>query len=295
FQWLPTLLENNQDSMKYEIKSYINNLHPTRHASLYNSIESIFNSILPGLNYTLSSSASKPYVRIEIPDYDEIYLAGIEEKLDEYYGDTDERELDIRKRYLKKFIPEFKGGPVFDKKLDLEKDFHKVKVIVKLANIELTPENPSYGGGSWHVEGFINEDIVATVLYYYDTFNITESKLNTGFEEPKYEHNDDFHGTAIYGLNPDDRLVKEMGNIIAIEDRVAIFPNIYQPQVDSFELADKTKKGHRKIMCFFVVDPYIDLVVTSDQVLPQQQEWWNDGLVSDELKESILAIKDKSP
>jgi hypothetical protein len=29
----------------------------------------------------------------------------------------------------------------------------KIQVIVKLANIVLTPERPKYPGGSWHVEG----------------------------------------------------------------------------------------------------------------------------------------------
>ncbi|EGV62988.1 hypothetical protein CANTEDRAFT_114303 [Yamadazyma tenuis ATCC 10573] len=43
-------------------------------------------------------------------------------------------------------------------------EYH-AKVIVKLANIELTPENSTYAGGSWHLEGCINEDIVAIVLY----------------------------------------------------------------------------------------------------------------------------------
>ena len=28
-----------------------------------------------------------------------------------------------------------------------------LQIIVKLANIELTPENPKYDGGSWHLEG----------------------------------------------------------------------------------------------------------------------------------------------
>jgi hypothetical protein len=29
----------------------------------------------------------------------------------------------------------------------------KIQCIIKLANIHLTPENPEYAGGSWHVEG----------------------------------------------------------------------------------------------------------------------------------------------
>lgn len=40
---------------------------------------------------------------------------------------------------------------------DLREEFRKLQIIVKLANIHLTPEKPSYGGGSWHVEGQSNE------------------------------------------------------------------------------------------------------------------------------------------
>lgn len=40
-------------------------------------------------------------------------------------------------------------------RLDLRKEFKDtgLQVIVKLANIHLTPEEPEYEGGSWHVEG----------------------------------------------------------------------------------------------------------------------------------------------
>ena len=38
---------------------------------------------------------------------------------------------------------------------DLRKEFaaNGLQIIVKLANIELTPEKPEYEGGTWHVEG----------------------------------------------------------------------------------------------------------------------------------------------
>jgi hypothetical protein len=66
-----------------------------------------------------------------------------------------------------------------EKIVDLRKDFgHRgLQIIVKLANIELTPDEPSYEGGTWHVEGQMNEHICATALYYYDNVNITESHL----------------------------------------------------------------------------------------------------------------------
>lgn len=39
--------------------------------------------------------------------------------------------------------------------VNIVRDYSKrgLQVIVKLANIELTPEQPEYPGGSWHVEG----------------------------------------------------------------------------------------------------------------------------------------------
>ena len=43
--------------------------------------------------------------------------------------------------------------------VNLRKDFGKLQIIVKLANICLTPEKPTYEGGSWHVEGQLNESM----------------------------------------------------------------------------------------------------------------------------------------
>ena len=35
----------------------------------------------------------------------------------------------------------------------------RLQIIVKVANIHLTPEKPRYKGGSWHVEGMANESM----------------------------------------------------------------------------------------------------------------------------------------
>ena len=64
--------------------------------------------------------------------------------------------------------------------LRIEDDFRDngLQVIIKLASIELTPEKPAYAGGSWHVEGMLNEHIAATALYYYDVENVTEARIS---------------------------------------------------------------------------------------------------------------------
>lgn len=80
-------------------------------------------------------------------------------------------------------------------------------MIVKLANIHLTPEKPSYGGGSWHIEGQMNEHICASALYYYDEDNITPSYL--AFREHvepeilmnRAEQHREWGLCAVYGIN----------------------------------------------------------------------------------------------
>jgi len=37
--------------------------------------------------------------------------------------------------------------------------FPKMQIIVKITSVELTPEKPTYPGGSWHVEGKANESM----------------------------------------------------------------------------------------------------------------------------------------
>ena len=310
FQWIPALMTKNSNG-KFEFGSYINNLHPIKYKDLYDSISDIFNATVPGLNCVLTRYASQEFVRIPVPRGSDAYTdeyhkereeldAVLDREAEETGNDYDwERMEEFEKdklKYLCELIPAWEQAPVFDKPIDLS-TFENLKVIVKLANIELTPENPSYAGGSWHVEGGINEDIIATVLYYYDIENITESRLSfrTGFDDPNYEQGDDFYTETIFGIKDEEVMVREIGGIEAKEDRVVVFPNMFQHHVDPFELKDKTKPGHRKILCFFIVDPYNHNVISTDNVPPQQKEWWDDSsldyLFPGNLKQQILDLK----
>lgn len=53
----------------------------------------------------------------------------------------------------------FKGERAFTSEIDLRQNFGKLQIIVKLANIHLSPEKPTYEGGAWHVEGQANESM----------------------------------------------------------------------------------------------------------------------------------------
>ena len=54
---------------------------------------------------------------------------------------------------------------------------NKLQVIVKAANIIVTPEKPYYCGGTFHKEGMPYEHIAATGIYYYHSENVKKSYL----------------------------------------------------------------------------------------------------------------------
>ena len=176
FQWLPCDVKFAGDDI--EITSYINNLHPKLHPELYFVIEKFIAKSIPLWNLTLSSTHAGRKARIlhEYTDYD--HPSPPEEVQDDWNAHDNWIKAN---RVLQRPEPrdfESYQRPA-DKKVDLQKNFGErgLQVIVKLANIELTPEKPKYDGGSWHVEGQLNERICATALYYYDSKNIAENFL----------------------------------------------------------------------------------------------------------------------
>jgi hypothetical protein len=290
FQWLPSEFKIAEDG-KVKIDSYINNLHPEVHADLYKTLEQIFERFVPLYNKALTEAMYPRENRI-VGDIN--YPP--EEKTEEDFDDDDQYyEWHRNRDPIQPVVPSFDGVPEPKTVVDLKG--RTVQVITKLANIHLTPEKPEYNGGVWHVEGMENERIIATGIYYYDTENITESRLEfrLAVSEPMYEQGDDHGVDAIYGLRNEETLVQPLGGVLTEQDRCIVFPNLYQHKVKSFKLADPTKPGHRKILCFFLVDPATPVLSTA-RVPPQQADWFrmevdgNDGTMFDKLPNEIREI-----
>ncbi|KAH9914457.1 uncharacterized protein B0H18DRAFT_1125496 [Fomitopsis serialis] len=160
-----------------------------------------------------------------------------------------------------------------------------LQVIVKLANIVLTPEKPEYGGGTWHVEGMDNETIVSTFIYYYDTENITESTLSfrNAVNEPRYHGQwDRYCMRRLYDISANELCAQNVGCVTTKQDRCIAFPNLYQHLVSPFRLTDPAKPGHRKILVFFLVDPNIT-IPSASTVSPQQEPWIRRAVEGSEL------------
>lgn len=316
FQWLPAEVSLSSDSAKFT--SYINNLHPVKHKALYGVLEDVLAKMLPMLDaaiercMTFDASADSrkridamrtirkcttPQIcgkeRYCYPDNrprnaggdggeedDDDYDSDDWEANDEWFAETHPVVQPNPGEYRYVGVPSFRSSGFFD-------GAPRIQVIVKLANIHLTPEKPAYAGGSWHLEGQLNERIAATALYYYDCDNITESRLS--FRTPAdaeemsceygYEQSDFAGPQALFDINTDwdeGHTLMDHGSLLTRQGRTIVFPNVYQHHVEPFELADKTRAGHRKILAFFLVDPKTK-VASTENVPPQQAEWGGHG------------------
>ncbi|MFK0223610.1 DUF4246 domain-containing protein [Streptomyces vinaceus] len=283
FQWLPTDVDVSDDG-DVAFHSYVNNVHPEIHRELAAVLPELFARMLPLLENVLTDLRHPRPVRIEADPY------GWYDSEPEYpdrasYGD-DEAYAQARtaweqaqddwwenRRPVVPDAPAFAAPPVPDASARVDLRGRRLQVIAKLATIHLTPDKPEYPGGSWHVEGMMNERIVSTALHYWDSENITESRLGfrAALDDPNYEQNDDNGLREVYGLEDEDALNQVLGSTATPAGRSLAFPNVLQHRVGPFRLADSSRPGHRKIVAFFLVDPSQQIVSTSD--VPPQQPW----------------------
>ncbi|GGW98662.1 hypothetical protein GCM10010297_20580 [Streptomyces malachitofuscus] len=283
FQWLPTDVDVSDDG-DVAFRSYVNNVHPEKHGALASVLPEVFARFRPLLENVLTDLRHPRPLRIDADPYG--WYDSKPQRPDASSYDDDEaykealREWDTalddwweNRRPTVPDAPEFTSPELPEGAARVDLRGRGLQVIVKLATIRLTPEQPEYPGGSWHVEGMLNERIVSTGIYYWDSENITESRLafRVALDDPDYEQNDENGLREVYGLEDEDALNQHLGAASTPAGRCLAFPNILQHRVSSFRLQDPTRPGHRKILAFFLVDPSEKIVSTSD--VPPQQPW----------------------
>ncbi|QNS02557.1 DUF4246 domain-containing protein [Streptomyces xanthii] len=284
FQWLPTDVDVAEDGSA-AFRSYVNNVHPERHRELAAVLPELFARMLPLWENVLTDLRHPRPPRIEADPFG-WYDSEPECPDKASYGDDEEayqeavRAWEVAQEdWWRNRRPVVPDAPVFtppelpDGSARVSLRGRRLQVIVKLATIHLTPDSPEYAGGSWHVEGMLNERIVSTGIYYWDSENITESRLGfrAALDDPDYEQNDDNGVRDVYGLENEDALSQVLGSASTPAGRCLAFPNVLQHRVDAFRLEDPSRPGYRKILAFFLVDPSETIVSTSD--VPPQQPW----------------------
>ncbi|MFI8529506.1 DUF4246 domain-containing protein [Streptomyces aquilus] len=283
FQWLPTDVDVSEDGA-VALRSYVNNVHPETHRELLAVLPDLFARFRPLWENVLTDLRHPRPLRIEADPY------GWYDSKPEYpdrssYSDA-EAYAEAREAWAEAHdtwwenrrpvvpdAPAFTPPPMPDASGRVDLRGRSLQVIVKVAAIHLTPDQPEYPGGAWHVEGMLNERIVSTGIYYWDSENITDSHLSfrAALDDPHYEQSDDDGMREVYGLEDEDALNQLLGSASTPAGRCLAFPNVLQHRVGSFRLTDPTRPGHRKILAFFLVDPSHKIVSTSD--VPPQQPW----------------------
>lgn len=335
YQWLPCDVNLTGETPK--IESYINNAHPVKHAALYPVIERIIAKSLPAWDIVYRWPKDFEVQRVTAEQVgtecaiEEVCNSGDydfecrpskrpvnededpreeEEEEEDWYEGSDRQKLDIEwfNQHHTFMTPDHKTETEDLIRLKAEdvkssgffNGAPRIQVIVKLANIHLTPEKSTYDGGSWHIEGQLNEHICSTALYYYDCDNITDCRLD--FRTPgnreemsehlNYEQGDHSSIQHTFALSSSDTTMQDIGSVLTRADRMLFFPNVYQHHVSPFELVDKTRPGHRKILALFLVDPAIPIISTAN-VPPQQRHWWSENAIpSDRLGKLPVEVTD---
>lgn len=148
------------------ITTYINNLHPQKEKVLYDLIAKLIDASIPLWDLTLAPVAQRfNFERRVANGLYTSYEYVTEGEGPQQAHDEDEEDFIKRRdewvdknKKLRVILPDVEHSfkPLSEpEKLSLRSQFgkHGLQVIVKLANIELTPEKPKYHGGVWHVEG----------------------------------------------------------------------------------------------------------------------------------------------
>ncbi|KAK0624136.1 hypothetical protein B0T14DRAFT_517572 [Immersiella caudata] len=326
YQWLPANLRfTDEGGVKFT--SYINNLHPS-HRGIYTAVEKLVDVAIPlwdqclrrhsGPRYRYQGPVQRhgagqvePRIQPDDPDDDtpgkwDPSWEDFEEQEKLAGRTSDEEDWVTRDRWTDIRIPLQSSVPPFSpitydpnpsKSLRSQFKSSGLQVIVKMASIELTPEKPEFSPGQWHVEGQMNEHIVATALYYLDSENITESHLefrtltdqdNCPVGQDAYHWMESIYGAKLGG-GDGSSCVQNYGSVVTREGRLLAFPNVFQHRVSGFKLADASKPGHRRFIALWLVDPLTRIISTAN-VPPQQAEWWAESVFGPQ-GENLLGSK----
>lgn len=264
--------------------SYINNLHPELHSSVYKALASLFTFLLPLFEHTLTDLHRNNLLMQRIPGTCRYTVW--DEPEEPEFSDDDEGwtayESELRHWLMNRPIrlpdvPEkgYSGG-LEDRRHVVQLRGRTVQVVVDVTETELEPGDPPFPGTEWHVEGMRNERIVACGLFFASTENLTPSSIEfrMAVTYPRGFMAGDTGATLrTWGLRDGDPCHQYIGSR-TVEPALALtFPNIYQHRQTAFSLLDSTKPGHQTIVSFFLVDPEIPGVLGTAEVAPQQRDW----------------------
>ncbi|KRX02846.1 hypothetical protein PPERSA_04049 [Pseudocohnilembus persalinus] len=232
YQWLPSNMEMQQDG-KYKYTSYINNL-PEQNVELKENLQELFNIFVPKFQQIFIEYLSK----IKFSDWEE-------------------------EQYFFKTLPcaTFSSKPevILDK-------MKKLQVITKIVDYEMYGQD-TYNG-VWHVEGMSHENIIATGVYFINIDKEIEGGqlyYKRNFTKDERVFLGDYEKQIIEDFS------KPLGSLKTEEDLIIAFPNSHIHRLGTIKNVsqDKNQCKKRRIIAFFIVNPFTRIISTQTQ--PEQQ------------------------
>ncbi|KAL8791713.1 MAG: hypothetical protein Q9195_005720 [Heterodermia aff. obscurata] len=288
FEWKSAKLITGHDATRSMVEwvgwrslSYINDLHPIHSYALYGQIEILIEQLLPLFNRTLIDLKGPGYQNQRI----HFVCFGRDPFIKREPGPFRPPEQLAYSSYLNE-KHEYKSS-IF---VDLKREFWNIglQMVLQVRDINLTPDHPAYEGEDWHVQGQTNERICATALYIYSSSNIlcTSTAPTISFRRrifpeeaiaAKGEITTPPFLPEIYGAKHGDPIIQTLGDVTLRENRVVVWPNVFQTRLNQFELSDRTKKGHLRMLTLHLVDPNRRIMSTS-MVPCQRRDWWAEAV-----------------
>lgn len=313
---------DNESTLACHINSYISGLHPVENADMYDNISNMFALALPLLEKTLSfvrvvsshSEASsgrhkmmrQRAQRINVPRfYGDLISENESPVAQNLFGNASDDEEEDEKPLS---IPSSFTEPEFSHPLTTIKLRNRpLQVTVKLASLELGPHE-SFSGGHWHVEGMMDDRIVATACCYLEQDNVQGGDLEflTSIQRPPMAtkktfadddddewYDDDYWKNLIFGYREDDPLIQSRGACSTPIGRILVWPNVLQHRVQPVSLVDANQPGRRTYLCFFLVDP--TLRIRSTATVPPSPFRWVEQFVHEILAPLVpeMAVRNK--
>ncbi|KAJ7809538.1 hypothetical protein B0H14DRAFT_2865967 [Mycena olivaceomarginata] len=207
--WMPSDFTVGEDGSVKLVSPYINNLHPTQHRNIYPVVEEIISRFVPLWERVLDEinreNGREPFVNSgrlgEIS-----CVSGAK-------GEPWPKKLPYDEEESEEFLNEFFGKA--------KKTLPEANSYTGEAQFSPLSLPPQYHGGGWHIEGMVNEHIIASGIYYYDEQNIEETSLSfrvpTG--EPGYHDQGDsrcvqiLYGIALDSSTNSSKCIQDLGSV----------------------------------------------------------------------------------
>ncbi|PPQ74419.1 hypothetical protein CVT24_001048 [Panaeolus cyanescens] len=287
FALLPSEVSVPLDGSAVRFVSYINNLHPDSHKSLYSLLETLLTRFIPLFEHSLTDLHRNNPIRLRIPGACKYTVW--EEPEQPEHSDDEEGWNEYRKRHRQWSInrplnlPDvpFGGYPggLEARRHKVSLRGHTIQVVVRTLTIALDSKNhTSFPGLPWHVEGTKNERIVASGIYCLSNAkdNIIEpvAQFRMAVTYPRgFSAGDEGATLRTWGLANGDPCHQYIGEVKLLTGRSLVFPNIYQYALKPIKLRDPSRKGHLNLIFFHLIDPETRPVISTSVVSPQQEEW----------------------